>query len=177
MWSELVEKHLDIVFTGVWIGLKDLFDAFDKPFDFFNGRVVSKVKEGLDLPVFAQFHIVDGAVYELTARDGHEGIVERPDPRAAKADFLDGSLDVFQFDPMAYGEGLLEHDDEGAEQIGEGLLRRQGDRKAADPETGDHRVGGQAYPVGSGDEDGNRRDDGHEPNHQADKLAVDAAGL
>lgn len=177
MGSELVEKHLDIVFSGVRMSFKDLFDSFDKTFDFFNRRVVSEIEEGLDLPVLTQFHIVDGAVYELAARDGDEGIVERPDPRAAKADFLDGSLDVFQFDPMAYGEGLLEHDNEGAEQIGEGLLRRQSNRKATDPETCDHRVGGQAQPIGPGDEDANRRDDGHEPDHQADKLAVDAADL
>ena len=32
---------------------------------------------------------------------------------------------------MAYGEGLFEHDNEGAEQIGKGLLRRQGNSKAA----------------------------------------------
>ena len=125
MCSEFVEKHLNIVFTGVWISVEELFNTFGKPFDFFNGRVVGEGEEGLDLPVLAQFHIVDGAVYELAARDGHEGIVERPDPRAAKADFLDGSFNVFQFDPMAYGEGLFEHDDKGAKQIGEGLLCRQ----------------------------------------------------
>ena len=30
MWSEIVKKHLNIVFTGVRMGLKDVFDAFDK---------------------------------------------------------------------------------------------------------------------------------------------------
>ena len=34
------------------------------------------------------------------------------------------------------------------EQIGEGLLRRQGDGQTADPESGQHRVGGQADAIG-----------------------------
>ena len=60
---------------------------------------------------------------------------------------------------MAYGERLLEHDNKRTQQIGEGLLRSQGDGQTADPESGQHRVGRQPDAISASNQDGNRHDD------------------
>ncbi len=76
---------------------QDVFDAFEKIFDFPMRGVISEVEYGFYLPVLAQLHVIDRTVHQLAARDGYEGIGGRPNPGATKANAFYGSFENLQF--------------------------------------------------------------------------------
>ena len=67
-------------------------------------------------------------------RDHDEGLVDETDLRRTQADVLDDAGAYADLHRLADLERLVDGDDDRTEEIGDGVLRREGEGQAADPE-------------------------------------------
>ena len=117
--------------------LEVLFDVGDDFFDLIGGGGVEDAEVAVHFAACSALVVVDVGVGEELVGHHDEGVFDRADEGGADPDFLDGAFDAVEADPVADVEGVVKEDDEGAEEVGEGVFGSEGQGGAADAEAGE----------------------------------------
>ena len=122
--------------------------------------------------MFSEREVFDRGPNDFTARHNQGRAISGPKLCCSETDVLHLSFDGTGLDAVADAKGFLKHDDERPQKIGEGLLSRQSDRKAANPEPRHDRIRRKTNPVGSFDQDSDGDSQSQKTTAQPNQLAV-----
>src|SRR5690606_10606208 len=135
---------------------QDPADPLDQRFDLFGPGAVGDAQRERDPPDGHGGEVFDLAVGDGLVGDEDQGPRPGADARRAEPDGFHEAFHVADLHPVAYFDGLVRKDDDRAEHVGDGVLRGQGHREAADAQAAQEAGDGVAQLL----DDQDRADDG-----------------
>ena len=108
------------------------------------GGIVSDAQRELIRPGGAHGAVDDGGAAHLAVGDDAHGLIQGADLDGAEVDVDDLALHIAHKDPVAHSKGLVNEDDDAAEDVAGRLLGSQGDGQADEAGTGNDAADGEA---------------------------------